>query len=73
MKEREGRWERDLPAYKRLRDNGTQPRCIDGCAELETKAESSVEIEAGLTNIPRSHRSQVAEAVEMSKQMGLPA
>lgn len=44
---REGRWDKDMPAYKRLRDNGLQPKSIDGCAELETRATTKTEVERG--------------------------
>lgn len=71
VKAREARWERDRPAYKRLRENGQQPRCIDGCAELEAKAASAAEIELGLTNVPASHRSQVEDVVTLNKEMGV--
>lgn len=43
----ENRWHKDMPAYKRLVEDGLQPPRIDGCAELEAKAESRVQIEAG--------------------------
>lgn len=69
---RERRWERDRPAYKRLRENGQQPRCIEGCAELEAKAASPAEIELGLTRVPASHRSQVEDVVALNKEMGIP-
>lgn len=41
----ERRWQRDMPAYRRLREQGLQPEGIDGCAALETRAQSQVEIE----------------------------
>lgn len=43
----ESQWDKDMPAYKRLRQDGTQPRSIDGCAELETRASTRLEIEQG--------------------------
>lgn len=46
---REKRWERDMPAYKRLRENGTQPKRIDGSGDLEQVASSKTEIEHGRT------------------------
>jgi hypothetical protein len=73
VKAREARWEKDRPAYKRLRENGQQPRCIDGCAELEAKAVSPADIELGLTNVPASHRSQVDDVVALNREMGVPA
>lgn len=41
----ESRWERDMPAYQRLRMNGLQPKQIDGCARIETEANSQLEVE----------------------------
>lgn len=41
------RWDKDMPAYKRLRQDGQQPNRIDGSAELEAMATSSTEIERG--------------------------
>ena len=32
---REAQWERDMPAYKRLRKNGIQPTRIEGSADIE--------------------------------------
>lgn len=72
-KAREERWSKDMPAYKRLRQNGTQPRCIDGCAELEAKAASPEEIQIGITNIPPNRRPEVHDAVVLSNEMGVPA
>lgn len=45
--QREQRWERDMPAYKRLRDNGLQPKHIDGSGDMETRAIDSLEVEKG--------------------------
>ena len=38
VSERAKRWDKDMPAYKRLRQQGFQPRSIDGSAEVERKA-----------------------------------
>jgi hypothetical protein len=56
----EREWDKDMPAYKRLRADGIQPRDIDGCAKLEAKAETTREIEAGQVLTP-SQRRQVSE------------
>lgn len=37
-----------MPAYKRLRADGLQPKRIDGCAEIEKKAKESWQVETGL-------------------------
>ncbi|HUR18892.1 MAG TPA: hypothetical protein VMZ51_08165 [Acidimicrobiales bacterium] len=52
----ERRWDRDLPAYARLRQQGLQPEGIDGCAALETRAQSRVEIETNQIIEDRSVR-----------------
>jgi len=47
VNETEDRWHKDMPAYKRLVQDGLQPPRIDGCAELEAKASTRVEVESG--------------------------
>jgi hypothetical protein len=37
----------DLGAYKRLRDQGLNPKSTNGAAQLEKRAESSFEVESG--------------------------
>ena len=44
---KEGCWDKDMPAYKRLRKAGLQPKSIDGSANLEAKAVDRREIEWG--------------------------
>lgn len=36
--QKEARWDRDMPAYKRMRDRGLWPDQIDGSAALEDRA-----------------------------------
>jgi hypothetical protein len=60
-KEREKRWGVDMPAYKRLREQGYQPPRIDGSAHLETHAETRFEIESGRVHDQR----QLAEAISI--------
>ena len=59
----EQQWERDLPAYKRLRRQGYQPPRTQGCAELEARAHSDREIEKGRIINPEAW-SQVGHMVE---------
>lgn len=54
----EKRWERDMPAYKALRADGLQPRRIDGCGDLQARADTRLEVEYGKP-ISRKHHSQV--------------
>lgn len=43
----EAQWDRDRPAYQRLRMNGLQPPSVKGSALLEKRASSQTEIEMG--------------------------
>lgn len=45
INQRERGWNRDMPAYKRLRKQGLQPRQIDGAAVLEKHANERWQIE----------------------------
>jgi len=40
--------EKDLDAYKRLRQEGLQPKSIDGSAEVEKRANYKWQVETGL-------------------------
>lgn len=42
---REGRWERDMKAYKNLRADGLQPPSIEGAALRERMGEDKYDIE----------------------------
>lgn len=44
---REKRWDTDLPAYKRMRDEGLHPRSVDGARALEQGAAHPLEVEMG--------------------------
>ena len=39
-------WHKDMPAYKRLRQQGYQPKQIDGAAKLEATASTVAEVES---------------------------
>lgn len=65
---REARWSRDMPAYKRLRQDGLQPRQIDGCGDLETRATHEKQIEMG-TTIPSEKQIKLADTI--SRDVGL--
>jgi hypothetical protein len=45
INEREKGWNKDMPAYKRLREQGLQPRQIDGASVLESRATERWQIE----------------------------
>ncbi len=44
----ERNWKKDLPAYKRLRADGLQPKRIDGAADVERRAQESWQVETGI-------------------------
>lgn len=39
-------WKKDLPAYRRLRQQGFQPKQVDGAARLEATATTAAQIES---------------------------
>lgn len=47
-KTRESILSKDLDAYRRLRKNGTQPKAIDGSANVESRAEESWQVASGI-------------------------
>jgi hypothetical protein len=61
VRAREKRWQKDMPAYKRLRQEGYQPPSIDGAAALERDATTKFEIESGRAY--RGQEKQVRDAV----------
>jgi hypothetical protein len=64
---REKRWNKDMPAYKRLRDQGYQPKSIDGAAALERDATTPFEIASGTAY--RGKGKQVQEAVNFVEDL----
>lgn len=44
----EKRWHKDMDAYKRLRNDGLQPKQIDGSARIEARATEKYQVETGL-------------------------
>lgn len=62
---------KDLPAYKRLRDQGLQPKRTTGCAELETRATDQFEIDFhGLVSdrLKKTHVPVIKEAMQMAQE-----
>lgn len=57
---KERQWDRDMPAYKRLRKEGLQPKSIDGSAKFEQRAETAGEVESG-TLLNKRQRKQLRE------------
>lgn len=46
-KREEKQMDKDMGAYKRLRDDGLQPPSVRGSADLESRAETKMEVESG--------------------------
>ena len=44
----ERNWQKDMPAYKRLRQEGLQPKSIDGAACIESRATEKWQVETGI-------------------------
>jgi hypothetical protein len=57
-----------MPAYQRLRRNGLQPKRIDDCAELETKATDQFEVEMAMI-VPKKHKEQIKLGLQISQEM----
>lgn len=61
---RERQIDKDRPAYKRLRDEGHQPRSMMGSHELEAKATDDWYIKTGgLVSVPDHKKAEVQEAL----------
>jgi hypothetical protein len=63
----------DLPAYARLRANGIQPPQTKGCAELEKRANSQLEVELGKLIDPpllRKHQNEIADGMALARDCG---
>ena len=73
INQREAGWDKDIPAYKRLRADGLQPRQVDGAAHLEAAANDPLEVGNQLLmtdkRIPETMRELKAEVD--SKDVGV--
>jgi hypothetical protein len=61
-------WDRDMPAYKRLRNNGVQPPRIDDSAQLESRATDQFEVELGKI-VPKNMHDRVKEGLALSREL----
>ena len=64
----EKQWDKDIPAYKRLRKQGLQPAHIDGAADMEARASTRFEVESG--KIYEGKEKQIAEATDFINASG---
>lgn len=68
----ESQLSKDLPAYKRLRNDGLQPKNIDGSAELEKRVGSQFDIDLG-RYVPKSEMPRVLEGQQWCRENGIGA
>ena len=66
--DKDKQWDRDMPAYKRIRRNGVQPPHIDGSAALESHANDQFEVEMGKI-VPKEMTSEVKEGLAISREL----
>lgn len=66
----DGQLAKDMDAYSRLRSDGQQPAQIQGCAELEQRAEMKIELEMGKV-FDKADRPHVEEGIRISEQLGM--
>lgn len=62
----ERQWDVDMPAYKRLRSEGLQPRSVDGAAMVESQAQHPLEIDMGR---PLGKEKDIRRAQEISSEL----
>jgi hypothetical protein len=66
--EMEDRWQKDLPAYKRMRNRGLQPKGIDGSAELENNVDDQLDIHMRDLTPPGMSRQGMRDAMLEGKE-----
>jgi hypothetical protein len=64
----EAGWQKDIPAYVRLRKQGYQPVGIDGSAKMESEATTRFEIESG--KLMLGEEKKIAEAIDIVQSSG---
>ena len=65
----EARWHKDMDAYKSMRDQGIQPRSIDGADELAARASDKFEVEAGHVLKTKQARDFARDAIAETQQI----
>ena len=70
MDAKEQALEKDLRAYKEMRDGGLQPKRVDGSADVVRGVSNQWDIDLG-RNIPKSEESRVREGFDACREMGL--
>lgn len=65
----EARWQKDMPAYKRMRKRGMQPASIDGAAALEDTCHDQLDVEYGRLYSEGVTRERVIEGKEQADEI----
>jgi hypothetical protein len=65
-------WDLDMPAYKRLRQNGVQPKRIADASTLEARATDQLEIELAQL-VPKKILPRIKEGMAISKELDIAA
>lgn len=66
--EMEAQWDKDLPAYKRMRHRGLQPNQIDGSAALENTVDDQLDIQMKNLTPPGMTRQGMRDAMVEGKE-----
>lgn len=67
---REKRWDTDIPAYRRMRHKGMQPKGIDGSARLENEVGDQFDIHyQGVQQRTGASRERLMEGVEQAAEI----
>lgn len=65
----EARWNKDMPAYKRMRHRGMQPKMIDGCEKLENEVGDQFDIDYGRFYKDGVTKERVLEGAEQAAEI----
>jgi len=67
---REGEWQKDIPAYRRMRRKGMQPKGIDGSAKLEDRVGDQFDVNyRDVMDRTGATRERVMEGVEQAAEI----
>jgi hypothetical protein len=66
---KEGRWDRDMPAYKRMRHAGMQPASVDGAAALEGQVGDQFDVHYKPLMDRGIPRDRIQEGEEQAKEL----
>ena len=65
----EVRWDRDMSAYKRMRNKGMQPKGIDGAAELENQVGDQFDVQYKALYDMGVTREHIQEGAEKAREI----